>query len=151
MDSLRSPVHRLFVGALGVALVTTACGPKGPPLPPPASLSGPGSSRAEVLERDEMSPGAASMAELIEARIPNVIIRRGGGGAWVEIRGQGSINSASEALIIVDGIQLTSSGFLSMNPDDVQRIQVLRDGSAAIYGVRGGNGVLVVTTRRQGQ
>jgi len=40
---------------------------------------------------------------------------------------------------------------MSMNPHDVQRVEVLKDGSAAIYGVRGANGVLLITTKRQGQ
>ena len=94
---------------------------------------------------------AISMEELIKDRLPNVIIRRAGSNAWIEIRGRGSIHASPEALIIVDGIQLTTRGLLAMNPTDVHRIQVLKDGSAAIYGMRAANGVVVVTTRREGQ
>ena len=147
----RSPIRPSLLGLLGLAVTAAACGPTGPPLPAPASLSGPETGRSQVMEREDIASGIATMQELLEARIPNVYVRGGGGRSWVEIRGQGTINAGREALIIVDGIELTSSGFLQMNPDDVQRIQVLRDGSAAIYGLRAGNGVLIVTTRRQGQ
>jgi len=54
----------------------------------------------------------------------------------------------SEALIVVDGLEITASALFSMNPKDVARVEVLKDGSAAIYGMRAANGVLLITTRR---
>lgn len=136
-----------LLAVTAILIVVSACGPRAPS-PPPASLAGPGRSPTEVLERDEMTLPAITMEELIKHRLPNVLIRRAGSRAWVEIRGQGSITAGTEALIIIDGVQNTSRGLLTMNPDDVERIQVLKDGSAAIYGMRAANGVLVVTTRR---
>lgn len=148
-----SPGDRLtrpLVITVSVCLSLAACGPKAPP-DEIDSLSGPRQSPSEVLERDEMTLAAVNMEELIQDRIPGVVIRRSGGRAWIEIRGPGTISSSTEALIIIDGVQNTSRGLLSMSPSDVYRIEVLKGGSAAIYGMRAGNGVLVVTTRRQGQ
>lgn len=151
MSSLR--IHPLLPAIAGAAsvLLVSACGPKGPPADRVGSLASPSGSATEILERDDMTLEAVTMEELIKDRLPNVLIRRSGSRTWIEIRGPGTISSSSEALIIIDGIQNTSRGFLAMNPADVQRIQVLKDGSAAIYGMRAGNGVLLVTTRREGQ
>lgn len=138
--------------AAAVLLVLAAgCGPKGPPPRQTGSLSDPSGSASEILERDRMTLAVVTMEELLRHRLPNVLVRRSGSRAWIEIRGPGTIASSTEALIIIDGVQNTSRGLLAMNPHDVERIQVLKDGSAAIYGVRAGNGVLVVTTRREGQ
>lgn len=105
----------------------------------------------DVLERDELAVRVLTMEELIASRFPGVVIRRSGSQTWLEVRGPGSISAGTEALIIIDGIQSSSRGFLAMNPDDIQRIEVLKAASAAIYGVRAANGVLVVTTRRMEQ
>lgn len=137
----------LITVAVGV-LFAAACGHRTTAARPPGSLASPDGSGSEILEREEMTIPVITMEELIKHRLPNVLIRRAGSRSWIEIRGQGSISSGNEALIIIDGIQNTSIGLLSMNPDDVERIQVLKDGSAAIYGMRAANGVVVVTTRR---
>ena len=137
--------------AAAVLLCAGGCGRSAAPPADIATLNHPRGTRSDVLEREDMTIEAISMEELLKHRIPGVLIRRDRGGAWIEIRGPGSIRANTEALIIIDGVQNTSRGLLSMNPADVQRIQVLKDGSAAIYGMRAANGVLVVTTRRSGQ
>ena len=53
-----------------------------------------------------MTLPAITMEELIKHRLPNVLIRRAGSRAWVEIRGQGSITAGTEALIIIDGVRM---------------------------------------------
>lgn len=151
MSSLRIPSLLPAIAGVAFVLLVSACGPKGPPADEVGSLASPRGSATEILERDDLTLEAITMEELIEDRLPNVLIRRSGNRTWIEIRGPGTISSSSEALIIIDGIQNTSRGLLAMNPADVQRIQVLKDGSAAIYGMRAGNGVLLVTTRREGQ
>ncbi|MDR1675475.1 MAG: TonB-dependent receptor [Tannerella sp.] len=71
-----------------------------------------------------------------------------GAGAKVRIRGTTSINKGSDPLYIVDGI-VSSSGLDGLNPSDIQSIEALKDASAtAIYGSRGANGVILVTTRK---
>ena len=70
-----------------------------------------------------------------------------GGATRVMIRGIGTINSSSNPLYVVDGVVMEDFQFL--NPNDIERIEVLKDASAtAIYGARGANGVLMVTTKR---
>ncbi|PWG80306.1 TonB-dependent receptor [Pararcticibacter amylolyticus] len=65
----------------------------------------------------------------------------------VIIRGTATINSSSNPLYVVDGVVMED--FHLLNPNDIERIEVLKDASsAAIYGARGANGVILVTTRR---
>ena len=81
-----------------------------------------------------------------------------GSGASVHIRGTNSISANSEPLYVIDGIpamQGTSSDdptfnpISQLNPDDVESVEILKDASAtAVYGSRGANGVVLVTTRR---
>lgn len=63
------------------------------------------------------------------------------------IRGLGTINSSSNPLFVVDGVVMESIQFL--NPNDIDRMEVLKDASStAIYGARGANGVVLITTKR---
>ncbi len=71
-----------------------------------------------------------------------------GAAGFIRIRGTGSINASNEPLIMIDGIQVTSTAFGLLNPNDIENVSVLKDASAAaIYGSRAANGVLVVTTK----
>jgi TonB-linked SusC/RagA family outer membrane protein len=70
-----------------------------------------------------------------------------GAGAKVRIRGIGSINSNIDPIYVVDGVAGVDPN--SINPNDIASIEVLKDASStAIYGVRGANGVIMVTTKR---
>ena len=70
-----------------------------------------------------------------------------GGSTRVLIRGIGTIQASSNPLYIVDGVAMED--FKYLNPNDIERIEVLKDASsAAIYGARGANGVILVTTKR---
>ena len=65
----------------------------------------------------------------------------------VIIRGMATINSSSEPLYVVDGVVMEDFGLV--NPNDIESMEVLKDASAAaIYGARGANGVIMVTTKR---
>ena len=71
-----------------------------------------------------------------------------GGGVTVRIRGRRSINASNDPLYVVDGIPL-AGGIDDINPNDIASLEVLKDASAtAIYGSRGANGVVLVTTKR---
>ena len=80
-----------------------------------------------------------------------------GGAMNIRIRGIGSINSGNDPLIIIDGVQVTSAGqstqgssnpLNSINPNDIESIDILKDAAAsAIYGAQAANGVIVVTTK----
>ena len=68
-------------------------------------------------------------------------------GSRVVIRGQATINASSDPLYVVDGVVMEN--FYLMNPNDIESMEVLKDASAtAIYGARGANGVVMVTTKR---
>jgi TonB-dependent SusC/RagA subfamily outer membrane receptor len=94
---------------------------------------------------------ARTMEDMFAGRFPGLdVIRLPSGGITFRIRGVSTIMGRSDPLIIVDGIELQSGdGLLSLNPDDIARIEVLKDAaSTAAYGVRGANGVIVITTKR---
>ena len=84
-----------------------------------------------------------------------------GGGAQIRIRGGSSLNATNDPLIVIDGVAMDNQGVkglanpLSMiNPQDIESFNVLKDASAtAIYGSRGSNGVIIITTKkgRKGQ
>jgi len=84
-----------------------------------------------------------------------------GGGASIRIRGGSSLNASNDPLIVIDGLAMDNQGIkgaanpLSMvNPNDIESFTVLKDASAtAIYGSRGSNGVIIITTKkgRKGQ
>lgn len=70
-----------------------------------------------------------------------------GGNVTIRIRGGNSINGGNNALVVIDGVQ--GGDISTLNPSDIQSIEVLKDASAtAIYGARGANGVILVTTRK---
>jgi TonB-linked SusC/RagA family outer membrane protein len=70
-------------------------------------------------------------------------------GPRVIIRGVNSINTSSDPLYVVDGVQMNEIHYI--NPNNIERMEVLKDASAtAIYGARGANGVILVTTKRGG-
>ncbi|OJY93315.1 MAG: SusC/RagA family TonB-linked outer membrane protein [Sphingobacteriales bacterium 40-81] len=70
-----------------------------------------------------------------------------GAGAKVRVRGLGSINSSLDPLYVVDGVAGVDGN--SLNPNDIASIEVLKDASStAIYGARGANGVIMITTKR---
>jgi TonB-dependent SusC/RagA subfamily outer membrane receptor len=108
-----------------------------------SSLSG------EVAMRN--SP--TSVADMLDARFPGVEVRRlAAGGMSVRIRGVRTFNGDAEPLYVVDGIPQhpRAAGALNdIDPRDVQSIEVLKDaGSTAVYGARGANGVILITTKR---
>lgn len=79
----------------------------------------------------------------------NVFLNSGSpsGSPRILIRGLGTINSSSNPLFVVDGVVMENIQFL--NPNDIERMEVLKDASStAIYGARGANGVVLVTTKR---
>lgn len=106
----------------------------------------------EITDEDiEQSPAETNLQELLEGRVAGVQVLQQGNGIAVRIRGTSSINGSNEPLYVVDGVPLTTGpgGVLAINPYDVKSIEVLKRASeTAYYGVRGANGVILVTTKR---
>ena len=95
----------------------------------------------------------ASFEQILQGRAPGLYIASGSGqpgtAARVNIRGVGSISGSSDALYVLDGIPIESAVFRSLNPNDFESVDVLKDAaSAGLYGSRGGNGVIVITTKK---
>lgn len=115
-----------------------------------ASVKGEELARVQVPSFDAALQGKAAGVQVNQGSgVP-------GSPSRILIRGTSSISAGSEPLIVVDGFPLTQeltgqggiNSFMSINPSDIEDIQVLKDAAAtAIYGSRGANGVILVTTR----
>jgi len=121
----------------------------GPSMPPPAVAVGSG---GVVTDGDVQDVKVVRAEELLRGRFPGVeVIPVPGGGISVRIRGATSVNLSTEPLFVVDGMPILAEpgGALKwLAPNDIQKIEVLKDiGSTAFYGVRGANGVILITTK----
>jgi TonB-linked SusC/RagA family outer membrane protein len=101
-----------------------------------------------------------SIDQALQGRVAGLVMTQNsgtpGGGSSIQIRGLNSINSTNEPIYVIDGVIISSgtgsyyqNAFSSINPSDIESIDVLKDASAtAIYGAQGANGVIIVTTKR---
>ncbi len=97
---------------------------------------------------------ATQLQDLLKGRVAGVRVEETSEGIRVRVRGESSIMGSNEPLYVVDGMPVAPGpgGVLFINPSDVASIEVLKDASStAIYGSRGANGVILVTTRRGGE
>jgi len=119
-----------------------------------------------ALKPDSKNKGVVVAAQdMLAGKIAGVNVTSGGGtpggGATIRIRGGSSLNASNDPLIVVDGVPLDNNGIkglanglATINPQDIESFNVLKDASAtAIYGSRGSNGVIIITTKkgRRGQ
>lgn len=85
----------------------------------------------------------SSIADYLRSRVPGVEVNANG---TVQIRGQKTLTGPAEALVVVDDV--ICNNLNTINPNQIHSVQVLKDGgSTAIYGSRGGNGVILITTK----
>jgi TonB-dependent SusC/RagA subfamily outer membrane receptor len=82
---------------------------------------------------------------LMKGKLPGVRVMDSQGGVAVYVRGVSSLNASSKALIVVDGMITDNISWI--NPCHVASIDVIKDSMASMYGSRGGNGVVIITTR----
>lgn len=126
-----------------------------------------------VKAKDFNTGLVSSPSQLIQGRVAGVNITNNGGepggGVTIRVRGSNSIRSGQDPLYVVDGVPLDASDDLQpsgasttgigstgsknplnfLNPDDIESIDILKDASAtAIYGARGANGVIMITTKK---
>ena len=93
----------------------------------------------------------SNITESLNGHVAGVVVskssNRPGADMSVEIRGQNSINSSNEPLYVIDGVP-SYSGMKFLNSSDIESIDILKDASScAIYGSRGANGVVIITTK----
>jgi TonB-dependent starch-binding outer membrane protein SusC len=156
MSAQHSPAFTGLCLALTVGLLA-ACGRSGPA---PASSLAPEKERATAtsvsnISADEIKEQRATrIEEVLQSRASGVqVFRLANGDLSVRIRGSSSIMGSTEPLFVIDGVPQSQRGasaaLRGLNPHDVATIQVLKDaGAASFYGARGGNGVILITTKR---
>ena len=121
------------------------------PAPAPVVAEARATSRGDISLAE--SAHYVFMEQLLMARAPGVEVRSIGQGRFsLFVRGQPALGERRAPLVVIDGMQFGENGaemLAAMTPRDVRRIDVLKDAaSTGVYGTRGANGVLVVTTRR---
>lgn len=107
---------------------------------------------SSISSKDLQERPAINFEQMLEGKAAGVKVSTNsgqpGGNTSVRIRGYGSINASNAPLYVVDGIVWTE-GIELLNPNDIENVEVLKDASAtAIYGTRGSNGVILITTKR---
>ncbi|WP_435314228.1 SusC/RagA family TonB-linked outer membrane protein [Cellulophaga fucicola] len=114
---------------------------------------------ASISSEDLQNAAQTSVDQMLQGKVAGVRISQTGGqpgaGVSVRIRGNSSLNATNEPLYVIDGLPVshrsggTSNPLSAINPNDVESVQVLKDASStAIYGARGANGVILITTKR---
>jgi TonB-linked SusC/RagA family outer membrane protein len=111
-----------------------------------------GSATKVAAKQIEQIP-IASFEQILQGRAPGLYIASGSGqpgtAARVNIRGVGSISGGNDPLYVLDGIPIEPGVFRSLNPNDFESVDVLKDAAGAgLYGSRGANGVIVITSKR---
>ena len=135
-------------------LATTACSSGRAGTPPRQTPRNEGATAvSSVTEEDFATMRTGRIEEVLMGRVPGLtVLRLANGDYTLRIRGRVSFMGDDEPLLVLDGMPITHgvSRALSMiDPRDVARVDVLKDaGATAMYGVQGGNGVIVITTRR---
>ncbi|ULT26653.1 TonB-dependent receptor plug domain-containing protein [Sphingobacterium sp. E70] len=93
----------------------------------------------------------SNVGQALQGKASGVVVTQNskapGGSTSIRIRGTNSISGSNDPLYVIDGFP-TNNG-ININPDDIASMDILKDASAtAIYGSRGANGVIIITTKR---
>lgn len=144
-----SAADRVTLIRLAAAIVVLGACARATPVTRTASPSGEDGRVLDSTTFKQANPGR--LEELIASRLAGVrLVRRPDGSVSLRIRDAGNLNGDGEPLFVVDGMPLAASTRLDfLNPNDVARVELLKDpASTAAYGLRGVNGVILITTRR---
>lgn len=122
----------------------------------------------QEVKSDELTKaGGSSLTSSLSGKVAGVQINQFGGtvgaSSRISVRGNSSLSNDQQPLIVVDGVPIANdtqrsgdhaykgvdygSGLNDINPEDIESISVLKGGSAALYGMRAGNGVILITTK----
>lgn len=106
---------------------------------------------SQVKTRDIMAVTNNNPIASLQGRVTGVSVvtnNRPGKSPTLRIRGNGSISAGNDPLYVVDGFPMMNGSMSELNPNDIESIEVLKDASStAIYGSRGSNGVIMITTK----
>jgi TonB-linked SusC/RagA family outer membrane protein len=107
-----------------------------------------------VTGQELQSVPAVNLSNAFAGKLPGVVTLNTSGepgydGAIIRIRGNHTLND-NRPLVVIDGVPDRVGGLERLNPQDIEGVSVLKDASAAIYGSRAANGVILVTTKRGG-
>ncbi|MCH5598521.1 SusC/RagA family TonB-linked outer membrane protein [Niabella ginsengisoli] len=107
---------------------------------------------ADVKGSELAKTPTLNLTNSLAGRLPGITALNGSGepgydGSTIRIRGTNSLGNSS-ALIVIDGVPDREGGMERLNPNDIESMSVLKDASAAIYGSRAANGVILITTKR---
>ncbi|GHT09700.1 SusC/RagA family TonB-linked outer membrane protein [Bacteroidia bacterium] len=106
---------------------------------------------SQINSKELLKSPSANISQAISGKLPGVITSQvsgapGSDDVLIYIRGRASFAGDGQPLVLVDGVE---RAFSQISPDDIESISTLKDASAtAVYGVRGANGVLLITTKR---
>lgn len=108
---------------------------------------------SSISAKDMEDQPVTNIGEAMVGRMPGVQVTQGsgtpGGGLQIRVRGTGTITAGTTPLYVVDGVPMGENQLNTLNMNDVESIEVLKDASsAAIYGSRGSNGVVIISTKR---
>lgn len=164
----RWQAQRFAAPAVGLAILCGACALRTPPATGAETNAGDQVSKTRESRRgDRHATSAVSVIgqeeldgmrggrieQMIAGRVPGLEVIAVPGGYTFRIRGASSFMGSDEPLCVIDGVPIRPGGISSalamLVPRDIARIEVLKDaGATAGYGLRGANGVIVITTKR---
>jgi len=107
---------------------------------------------SSIGTKDLIQSPVANISNSLVGRMPGLFATQGGGepgndGSKIRIRGIGTFSGNTDPLVLVDGIQVDN--YNNIDPNEIETVTVLKDASStAVYGIRGANGVLIITTKR---
>lgn len=114
----------------------------------PAIAMGDGN-KTSIDEYNSPNRPNANVLNIAQGQLAGVNISTGAGNPIITIRGKGSLNGSTQPLYVINGVPQNDDAFRKLNPNSIQSMEVLKDASAtALYGSRGGNGVIIITTKK---
>lgn len=106
---------------------------------------------ASVSSKDIVQAPVSNIAQALTGRLPGMVMKNVSGQPGKADAVRFSIRGFGTPLIMIDGVPATNDQFVLLDPNDIENVSILKDAaSAAVYGARAGNGVILVTTKRGG-